>query len=90
MDMDIQLSNVGLHWIIIFKYNAGDCLFNVITYLLNYSKTSITNWIGLMMHLQDCLIIRMLEALLCWRHELNKYFLHDLHHGQAYNKIMYI
>jgi hypothetical protein len=90
MDIDIQLSNVGLHQVIIFKYNIGDCLFDVITYLLNYSKTSIIIQIGSMMHLQNCLTIGTREALLCQRCELNKDFLHDLHHGKVFNEIMYI
>ncbi len=42
------------------------------------------------MHLQNCLTIGTLEALLCQRHELNKDFLHDLHHGQINDEIMYI
>jgi len=90
MDIDIQLSNVGLRQIIRFKYNLMDCLFNVITYLVNYSKTSIIIQTYLMVHLQDCLIIETLEALLCRKCELNKYFMHDLHHGQVDNKIVCI
>jgi hypothetical protein len=90
MDIDIQLSNVGLRQIIRFKYNLMDCLFNVITYLVNYSKTSIIIQTYLMVHLQDCLTIETLEALLCRKCELNKYFMHDLHHGQVDNKIVCI
>jgi hypothetical protein len=48
MDINIQLSNFGLCQIIGFKYNIKDCLFNVISYLLNYSKNSITIQAGLM------------------------------------------
>jgi hypothetical protein len=43
-----------------------------------------------MVHLQDCLTIGTPKALLCQKCELNKYFMHDLHHGQVDNEIMYI
>jgi hypothetical protein len=36
MDIDIQLSNVGLRQVIIFKYKIGDCLFGAITYFKNF------------------------------------------------------
>jgi hypothetical protein len=42
MDIDIKLNKVGLQIIINFHYNVGDCLFDVISYLLNYSLTSST------------------------------------------------
>jgi hypothetical protein len=40
MDIDIKLNKVGLQIIMNFHYNVGDCLFDVISYLLNNSLTS--------------------------------------------------
>jgi hypothetical protein len=40
MDVDIELEKNGLKWIIHFQYNVGDCLFDAVTYLLNYSIRS--------------------------------------------------
>jgi len=37
MNVDIELGNFGLKWIINFQYNVGDCLFDLITYLSKYS-----------------------------------------------------
>lgn len=34
MDIDIELNKVGLQIIMNFHYNVGDCLFDVISYLL--------------------------------------------------------
>jgi hypothetical protein len=44
MDIDIKLNKVGLQIIMNFHYYVGDCLFDVISYLLNYSLTSSTIW----------------------------------------------
>jgi hypothetical protein len=42
MDIDIKLNKVGLQIIMNFHYNVGNCLFYVISYLLNCLLTSST------------------------------------------------
>jgi len=39
-DVDIELGNFGLKWIINFQYNVGECLFDLIAYLSKYSINS--------------------------------------------------
>ncbi len=41
MNINIKLAKLGFKYIIKFNYNViGDCLFNAISYLLKYKKTS--------------------------------------------------
>lgn len=40
MDVNIELSKVNLRQMLAFKYNVGDYLFDAMSYLLNYSKSS--------------------------------------------------
>jgi hypothetical protein len=36
MDIDIELKQIGLKWIINFHFNVNDCLFDAIVYLIKY------------------------------------------------------
>jgi hypothetical protein len=77
MDVDFELEKVSLKLIINFQYNANDCLFDAIEYLLKYSINST------MIQKIICCIIGTPEALECCRSKLNFEFLHDLHCGNA-------
>lgn len=39
-NIDVELAKFALKGVVNFSYNVGDCLFNVIAYLLKYNETS--------------------------------------------------
>jgi hypothetical protein len=89
MEFDQELVKLGFKQIINFQYNVGDCLFDVITYLLKYSITLNSIQMNFMFDLQKCLKFEISKTLLCHECELNYEFLHDLHCGQANDKETY-
>ncbi len=62
-DVDIELGNFGLKWIINFQYNVGECLFDLIAYLSKYSINSRMLWKNSMSHLKQSLRLGTLKAL---------------------------
>jgi hypothetical protein len=90
MNINIELAKHGLPQVQNFEYKLGDCLFDSIVYLLNYSMSSELIQKYIMCYLKKCLTIGMPQALTCRQHELNLEFLHDLHHGEATNEITHI
>jgi hypothetical protein len=67
----IELAKHELQQVQNFEYKVGDCLFDAITYLLNYSITSKLIPKKHMCYLQECLSIGMPQPLECCQHELN-------------------
>jgi hypothetical protein len=90
MEINQELTKLGLKQITNFQYNVGDCLFDAIVYLLKYLIISNSIRMNFMFHFQECLRFEIPKALLCHKCELNYEFLHDLHHGQANNEKTYI
>ncbi len=71
MNIDIELAKHGLQQIQNFEYKLRDCLFDSITYLLNYSISWKLIQKNSMCYLQECLTIGMPQALECHQCELN-------------------
>jgi hypothetical protein len=65
MNINIELTKHGLQQVQNFEYKVGNCLFDSIAYLLNYSIISELIWKNNMCYLQECLTIGMLQALEC-------------------------
>jgi hypothetical protein len=51
MDINLKLNDIFLQEIVNIYYNMGDHLFDIITYLLNYSMGSKIIWRNNMFHL---------------------------------------
>ncbi len=81
---------LGLQWLINFNHNVGDCLFEVISYLLKYTKISKIIWQNNMSCLKNCLNLETLETIECHKWLLKFHFLYDLHGGQANDEQTYI
>jgi hypothetical protein len=81
MNINIKLAKHNLQQVLNFEYKVGDCLFDSITYLLNYSTSSKLIQKNNMCYLQNCLTIGTPLTLECCQCELNLEFLHDLLHG---------
>jgi len=80
MNIDIELTKHGLQQVQNFEYKVRDCLFDLITYLFNYSISLELIQKNSMCHLQKCLTIGTPQVLECHQRELNPKILHDLHH----------
>jgi hypothetical protein len=61
MDIDIKLNKVGLKRIMNLHYNVGDRLFDVISYLLEYSITLLIIRQNCMAYSQECLVFGTLK-----------------------------
>ena len=90
LKLDYVLKDYNLQRNTTFFYNAGDCLFDAISYLLNYKESSISLRINSMQHLKNSLINNTPKARESRIMELNKDFLRDLHNGMILNENEYI
>jgi hypothetical protein len=90
MNIDIELAKHGLQQVQNFEDKVGDCLFDSIAYLLNYSLSSKLIRKNSMCYLQECLTIGTPQAFECYQCELKLEFLHDLHHEETTHEITYI
>jgi hypothetical protein len=71
MNIDIELAKHELQQVQIFEYKVGDCLFDAIAYLLNYSTSLKLIQKNSMCYLQECLTIGTPQTLECCQCELN-------------------
>jgi len=90
MNINIELIKHGLQQVQNFEYKVGDCSFDSIAYLLNYSTSLELIWKNNLCYLQKCLTIGTLQALECCQCELNPKFSHEIHHGEAIDEVIYI
>ena len=87
---DVELQKLNLRCVSEFNYYPGDCLFDTISYLLNYREPSLCIRQHVVAHLEHCLAIGTPEALLCRNRELQPAFMHDLHQGQVTSEFDYL
>jgi hypothetical protein len=89
MTIYIELAKLGLQWIINCNHNVGEYLFEAISYLFKYIKTSKIIWQNNMFYFKICLNLEALEAIECHKWLFKFDFLHDLHGGQANDEQTY-
>ena len=70
--------------------NVGDCLFDLISYSLQYKKTLIMLRLNFMSHVNNCLANNTPKAYKKLLMKLNVDFLNDLYHGQVLDENQYI
>jgi hypothetical protein len=87
--IDIKLRECNLRRNTAYRYIVGDCLFDSISYLLQYEISSTSLRMNTMGHLAQCLSLNTPKAQQTRQLELNPDWLHDLHEG-VYNEYQYM
>jgi hypothetical protein len=87
--IDIKLRECNLQRNTAYKYIVGNCLFDSISYLLQYEISSTSLRLNTMGHLAQSLSLNTPKAQQTWQLELNPDWLHDLHEG-VYNEYQYM
>jgi hypothetical protein len=87
--IDIKLRECNLQRNTAYRYIVGDCLFDSISYLLQYEISSTSLRMNTMGHLAQCLSLNTPKAQQTRQLELNPDWLHDLHEG-VYNEYQYM
>jgi hypothetical protein len=87
--IDIKLRECNLRRNTAYRYIVGDCLFDSISYLLQYEVSSTSLRMNTMGHLAQCLSLNTPKAQQTRQLELNPDWLHDLHEG-VYNEYQYM
>ena len=78
-NIDVELAKQGLHRLQNFKYNVGDCLFDTLEFLLNFTISSTQLRCGTIDYFSMCFERGHLEAIHAYNHELHPTIIKDLH-----------
>jgi hypothetical protein len=87
--IDIKLRECNLQRNTAYRYIVGDCLFDSISYFLQYEISSTSLRMNTMGHLAQCLSLNTPKAQQIRQLELNPDWLHDLYKG-VYNECQYM
>ena len=83
--IDEEHAKQGLSRFKEFKYNVGDCLFDSLVFLLDFTKTSSQLQNGTIDYFCECLKKQYPEALYAYSHELHPLTIKELHNVNDVN-----
>ncbi len=84
------MHSYGFRLVSTYKYEIGNCIFDVISYLLYNQLSSFELKQNNMAYLNQCLLLNIKKAQECCIRESNLSFLFDLHQGMVMNEHQYV
>ena len=80
-DIDLILANYGLFHLENFAYTIGECLFNAMEVLLEFTYTSLELRKGTIEYFQTCFKKQDMESIESYQKELNAFSLMEMHNA---------